>query len=67
MHVTCRCRILGEPEMLNICIKKFTVDLFGSVNSSDRPKNVASVKRGPKTSFYGVGRLLAPRGPRVPS
>ena len=48
-------------------IKKFTVDFFGSSNSSDRPINVASVKRGSKASFYGVGRLLAPRGPRVPS
>ena len=55
--------------MLNIIImvKKSSLDYFEPLNSSDRSKNVASVKRGPKASFYGVGRLVAPRGPRLPS
>ena len=57
----------SQPRGATHLSQKSSLDFFGALNPSDRPKNVASVKRGSKASFYGVGRLLAPRGPRVPS
>ena len=46
--------------MLNICLKKFTVDLFVVLELPDRPRNITRAKRDPQASFYGVGRHLTP-------